>query len=111
MLASGKHAGNECTIEKLSVKFEVFERAYVIRKQFLICLSYAINVLKSQNLSLRTALEDVGNSMFECGQIYVVFSRVTSLESLHLVNFDPSAIKAKISALINYDRLIKTCRQ
>ena len=77
--------GVECTLEKINVKFEVQRRTFVIRKQFPICLSYAITVHKSQGLSLQTAVVDAGNSMFEFGQVYVALSRVTSLEGLHLI--------------------------
>ena len=80
IIASGKIAGNECTIQTINVKFEVFKWAYVIQKQFPICLSYAITVHKSQGLSLQTAVVDAGNSMIECGQIYAAFSIVTSLK-------------------------------
>ena len=31
-----------CTIEPISVKFEIMDNVYVIRKQFPICLSYAM---------------------------------------------------------------------
>ena len=39
ILASGKHSGKEFTIDKVSVKFEVLGKAFIIRKQFPICLS------------------------------------------------------------------------
>ena len=82
-------------------------KAFIIRKQFPICLSYAITVHKSEGLSLRTAIVDAGNSMFKFGQIYAALSRVTSLNGLHLMNVDPSALKAKAEALIKYERLKK----
>jgi len=69
------------------------EKAYVIRKQFPLCLSYRIIVHKSQGLSLQNAIMDVSNSIFSYGQIYVALSRVTSLDGLHLINFDPSFIE------------------
>ena len=39
--------GQEHVIERVSVKFDVMDRAFVIRKQFPICLSYGITIHKS----------------------------------------------------------------
>jgi len=96
-------SGLEYLIERVSVKFVVMEKAYVIRKQFPLCLSYGITVHKSQGLSLQNAIMDVGNSIFSYGQIYVALSRVTSLDGLHLINFDPSSIEASEKVIIEID--------
>jgi len=61
----------------------VMDKAFVIRKQFPLSLSYGITIHKSQGLSLQNAIMDIGNSVFTCGQIYVALSRVTSLDGLH----------------------------
>ncbi|XP_029172863.1 ATP-dependent DNA helicase PIF1-like [Nylanderia fulva] len=98
-------SGSEYEIERVSVKFEVVDRVYVIRKQFPLSLSYGITIHKSQGLSLRSAIMDIGNSVFSCGQIYVALSRVTSLEGLHLINYDPSSVIASEKAIIEYNRL------
>ncbi|XP_066590648.1 ATP-dependent DNA helicase PIF1-like [Prorops nasuta] len=97
--------GVEYTIERVSVKFEAMDRVYVIRKQFPICLSYGMTVHKSQGISLQTAVVDVGNSIFTCGQAYVALSRVTILEGLHIINYDPASVKASKLAIIEYNRL------
>ena len=101
-------SGSEYAIERVSVKFEVMDRAYVIRKQFPLSLSYGITIHKSQGLSLQSAIMDIGNSVFSCGQTYVALSRVTSLEGLHLINFDPSSVIASEEAIIEYNRLKQT---
>ncbi|KAL6419567.1 hypothetical protein ACFW04_011327 [Cataglyphis niger] len=53
---------NNHIIERLSVKFEVIDRAY------------DMTIHKNQGLSLKYAIIEAGNSIFSCGQIYVAFS-------------------------------------
>ncbi|XP_058804672.1 ATP-dependent DNA helicase PIF1-like [Phymastichus coffea] len=60
---------------------------------------YAITIHKSQGLNLENAVVEAGNSIFSCGQTYVALSRITKLEGLHLINFDPSSVKADESAI------------
>lgn len=55
--------------------------------------AWAMTIHKSQGSTLSTALIDVGDSIFECGQIYVALSRVTSLEGLYMTEFNPEKIK------------------
>ncbi|XP_067216762.1 ATP-dependent DNA helicase PIF1-like [Linepithema humile] len=98
-------SGLEYLIERVSVKFAVIEKAYVVRKHFPLCLSYGITVHKNQRLSLQNAIMDIGNSVFSHGQIYVALSRVTSLDGLHLINFDPSSVTADEEVIIEYNRL------
>ena len=54
-------------------------------------IAYSITIHKSQGLTLRNVVVDIGNSVFCCGQTYVALSRVTSLAGLNLINFDPRA--------------------
>ena len=102
--------GKEHAIEKVNSKFQVIEKAFVIRQQFPISSAYAITVHKSQGLTLRNVLVDIGNNIFACGQAYVAMSRVTSFSGLHLINFDPHCIKALDSAVMEYNYLRKTFR-
>jgi len=64
------------------------------RKQIPLNLAYAVTIHKSQGATLDLALIDIGRSTFECGQAYVALSRVKSLESLYIWNFEPSEIRA-----------------
>ena len=102
--------GKEQVLEKVSSKFQVLDNAFVIRRQFPISSAYAITVHKSQGLTLKNVLVDIGNNIFACGQGYVAMSRVTSLSGLHLINFDPRCIKALDSAVLEYNYLRKTFR-
>jgi ATP-dependent DNA helicase PIF1 len=55
--------------------------------------AWAMTIHKSQGSTLANALIDVGDSIFECGQIYVALSRVTSLDGLYMTEFNPEKIK------------------
>jgi len=67
----------EYFIERVSVKFQVMDRAYVIRKQFSLSLSYGITIYKSQGLSLQNAIMDIGNSVLSCGLCCITPSNVS----------------------------------
>ena len=54
---------------------------------------------------MQNAVIEAGNSIFTCGQSYVALSRVTTLQGLHLINYDLSSVKAQESAIIEYNRL------
>ena len=73
----------EHCLKRVTTKFEVFDKAYVICSQFPITTAYAITIHKSQGLTLSHVLTDIGNTIFTCGQAYVALSRVESIEGLH----------------------------
>ena len=60
----------EHCLKRVTTKFEVFDKAYVIRSQFPITTAYAIMIHKSQGLTLSHVLTDIGNTVFTCGQAY-----------------------------------------
>ena len=62
-------------------------------QQIPLIYAWAVTIHKAQGLSLDTALIDIGNQIFECGQTYVALSRVKSLEGLYLKGFDYKKIK------------------
>ena len=96
---------NETSIERVRRKVQLFPGAYLHREMFPICLSYAMTIHKSQGLTLKCVLADLGRKIFVASQSYVALSRVTDLKGLHLINFEPKKIIANKLALIEYKRL------
>lgn len=100
----------EREIEPVKTKFPLKGGVYVVRKQFPICLAYAISIHKSQGVTVRNCIVDIGDSIFTAGQVYVALSRVTSLSGLSIINLNPASIKAENSAGVEYNRLRNTYR-
>ena len=88
-------------------KIRIFDHAYVYREQFPITCAYAITVHKSQGLSLKCVMADLGDSIFSDGQIYVALSRVQSLSGLHIININFNKIKASSKAIAFYASVSK----
>ena len=86
-------------------KIQIYSNAYLYRKQFPLTIAYSMTIHKSQGLSLKCVLADLGKSVFSPGMAYVCLSRVTSLDGLHLLNLSASKIKASKSAIKEYVRL------
>ena len=95
-------------IKPVKRKIQIFPGAFLHREQFPICSSYAMTVHKSQGLTLKCALIDLGTSTFAPSQSYVAISRVTTIEGLHLINFDPRKILVNTPSLEEYVRLGST---
>ncbi|XP_058863591.1 uncharacterized protein LOC117970172 isoform X1 [Acipenser ruthenus] len=93
------------TFERMRSKFEIMDRVYIVREQFPVVGAHAITIHKCQGMTLNTVMMDLGNSIFSCGQSFVALSRVTSLSGVHLINFDPTCIKALQTAVVEYNRL------
>jgi ATP-dependent DNA helicase PIF1 len=65
-------------------------------------LSWAVTIHKIQGTTLENAVMDLGNTVFEYGQMYVALSRVKSLDGLFLEGFNPKRIKANPKVLEFY---------
>ena len=89
-------------IDRVQRKIQLFAGAFLHREQFPVCLSYAMTIHKSQCLTLDNVMVDLGKTVFAESQAFVVLSKVTSLEGLHLINFDPKKTIVYKATLIEY---------
>jgi ATP-dependent DNA helicase PIF1 len=90
--------GKEKKIEYFEWKMEFGESMKISKKQLPIKLAWAITIHKAQGLTLDYVFTDVGDSIFEYGQTYVVLSRVKSLDSLYLkdINYNKIMVHPKV---------------
>lgn len=96
-------------ISKVITKYEyiIEENSFIIKKlQVPLILSWAITIHKAQGMSLDYVKTDIGSSIFEYGQAYVVLSRIKNIEGLSLINIDYSKIKAHPKILKYYEKLL-----
>ena len=67
-----------------------------------LCLAWAMTIHKIQGATLAFAEMDLGNTIFENGQIYVALSSIQSLEGLYLSAFHAHKIKANAKVIEFY---------
>jgi ATP-dependent DNA helicase PIF1 len=89
----------EYTVEKEDFSYTSAGKKYS-RFQIPLSLSWALSIHKCQGTTLETAVGDLGDTIFEDGQAYVMLSRVRSLAGLYLINFAPEKIKPNRDALL-----------
>ncbi len=77
----------------------------VLRIQLPLIHAWAITIHKAQGMTLDHVRTDIGKSIFENGQVYVVLSRVRSPDGLSIINVDYSKIKAHPKVLEYYRSL------
>ena len=78
----------------------------IIKIQIPLILAWAITIHKAQGMSLEYVKTDIGSSIFEYGQAYVVLSRIKTIDGLSLINIDYSKIRAHPKILEYYEKLI-----
>ena len=97
---------NGKTIEIKPKDYKIEEaKDSVIKKQIPLIHAWAITIHKAQGMSLEYIQTDIGNSIFEYGQAYVVLSRIKNLEGLSLIDIDYSKIKANPKIIKFYENL------
>lgn len=74
--------------------------------QIPLILAWAITIHKAQGMSLEFVQTDIGSSIFEYGQAYVVLSRIKNIEGLSLLNIDFSKIKAHPVIIDFYKKIV-----
>ena len=79
-------------IQRHEFEFYKNDKLIATRKQFPLCLAYAITTHKSQGMTLDKLFVDFSR-FFENGQTYVAISRVKTIQGLHISNFNPQKIK------------------
>lgn len=98
--------GKILEIKKKDYKLEE-NKDNVTKKQIPLIHAWAITIHKAQGMSLEYIQTDIGKSIFEYGQAYVVLSRIKTLEGLSLIDIDYSKIKANPKLVKFYNSLIK----
>ena len=81
------------------------------RTQFPLSLAWAMTVHKCQGLTLSEIVVDMhrDKGKFKPGQAYVAFSRVTSKNGLHILNYDQSQILVSSHTAVEMERLRQHC--
>jgi len=77
----------------------------ITKKQIPLILSWAITIHKAQGMSLELVKTDIGNTIFEYGQAYVVLSRIKNINGLSLININYSKICAHPKILKFYEKI------
>jgi ATP-dependent DNA helicase PIF1 len=73
--------------------------------QIPLVLSWALTIHKAQGSTIKNCIMNLGNDIFEAGQIYVALSRVKSLEGIFLTEFNPYKIKTNPRVKEFYNKL------
>tara|TARA_B100001093_G_C26859833_1_gene1029427 strand:- start:4823 stop:6127 length:1305 start_codon:yes stop_codon:yes gene_type:complete len=70
-------------------------------------LAWGITIHKAQGITLDKAIVDVGNDLFEAGQMYVALSRLKTINELYLLDFNIDKLKINLKVLNYYNKLDK----
>ena len=79
-------------IKRYSADYENSHNVIVARSQFPITLAWAITIHKSQGLTLKSVLIDLGASCWQVGMGYVALSRCQTLDKVFLLDFVPTIL-------------------
>lgn len=87
------------------VRPETWEYPMFSVTQFPLMLAWNISIHKSQGSTLEQVAIDVGDTVFEYGQMYVALSRCRSLDGLTLIKFQPRKLKTDPLVKEFYERM------
>ena len=93
-------------IKKMCVNFYGVQNAIFSRTQFPLVLCYASTVHKVQGLTLDHAVLDIGDDIFQTGQVYVALSRVRTLPGIAITAFNQKKAKASSKVHSEMHRLL-----
>ena len=89
-----KDVCTKTVLETVAKKRELLQNATLLqRTQFPLTLSWASSIHKVQGLTLDSAVIDLGCQVFAEGRAYVALSRITTLQGLHLIDFNSDSVK------------------
>jgi ATP-dependent DNA helicase PIF1 len=94
--------GFELVVDYAQFKYSRENEFEIIKTQVPLKLAWACTIHSSQGLTLDYAIADIGDSIFDYGQSYVVLSRVRTLEGLSLIHFNSDKIIANEKVLRKY---------
>lgn len=83
----------------------VSEDKKLSRSQLPLIIAWGVTAHKIQGASLDAAVMSLGSNIFEDNQVYVMLSRVKTLEGVFLSSFDPSVVRAHPDAVAYYKML------
>jgi hypothetical protein len=93
-------------IEPVVARFKGTNGASLTRRQYPMCLAWALTIHRVQGLSLDRAVIDLGDSCWLPGQAYVALSRLRSLDGVALLDLDEAAVRHVAPEVIQeYQRL------
>ena len=88
-----------------------YARTNYNRQQFPLILAYALTIHKCQEMTLETALIDLGPKTFGDGMAYVALTRLKELKNLHLIDFDVTKISANKNCITEVNRIARLTNQ
>ena len=95
-------SGIEIIVTPHKFEYEVNNEFLITKSQFPIRHAWACTIHSSQGMSLDYVIADIGESIFEYGQTYVVLSRVKTLKGLSLLKYSRKKIMANPTAIAYY---------
>ncbi len=101
-----KNHENAIAIEPIAQCF-IFKGRSIVREQFPLQPAWSLTIHKIQGASVQRIAVSLGEEVFQRGMSYVALSRVTSIDGLYVLDFDPNKVKPNAKALEEHTRLSK----